>query len=542
MSGAPTPGPTRLGAPVRYGRYELCAELASGGMGTVFAARAEGPGGYSKPVALKRIHEHLAKDPRFLAMFLDEARLAARIQHPHVAGVIDFGEAEGSYYLAMPFVLGETLSHVIRRVSHLEAGLQTAFPFLACKLVIDACEGLHAAHELRDEAGELLHVVHRDVSPANLLVGYDGALQVIDFGVASARERLYSTVTGEVKGKFGYCAPEQLQSQPVDRRADVWSLGVVLWECLTRRRLFRRSGLGETVMAVTTMPIPPLGDFAEVPLELEEVVFKALNRDPERRYATAREMGQALGAALGELGHSVTNADVAEWMTNAFPSGMTERRALVEGSRSVVPVEVSAEATPPSSSRTVRLALAGVLLVAVSVGTTWALLGREPASPPVATSPSSPVEEEPEGSMQVATATEAELGMDGVNSGETDSAPSMSMDTATMDAASMHAASMDTASMDAASMDPASMDTASMDTAVAMRAVERGSGQVRVVLSRGWAYVYLGRRRLGEAPGSFTLPAGRHVLRVQPMGQGAGVRRRVRVRPGGSVRVNVDIP
>src|SRR5688500_2262135 len=247
MGSAPSPTtpsldespPERVEGERQFGRYRLCFELASGGMGTVYLARAEGPSGFEKLVALKRIHEHLAKDPRFVAMFLDEARLAARIHHPNVCSVIDFGTVEDSYYLTMPFVEGESFHRLLRSLAKRgDPGASRSFWYIAARIVAEACEGLHAAHELRDDVGEPLEVVHRDVSPQNLLIGYYGGVRVLDFGVASARHRLYSTATGEVKGKFAYIAPEQIEGQPVDRRADVWSLGVVLYECIALRRLF----------------------------------------------------------------------------------------------------------------------------------------------------------------------------------------------------------------------------------------------------------------------------------------------------------------
>src|SRR5688500_2571176 len=213
MGSAPSPTtpsldespPERVEGERQFGRYRLCFELASGGMGTVYLARAEGPSGFEKLVALKRIHAHLAKDPRFVAMFLDEARIAARIHHPNVCSVIDFGTVEGSYYLTMPFVEGESLGRVMHAVSaRRDPAARRSFWYVAARVIADACEGLHAAHELRDDVGDLLEVVHRDVSPQNTLIGYDGGVRVLDFGVASARHRLYSTATGEVKGKFAY--------------------------------------------------------------------------------------------------------------------------------------------------------------------------------------------------------------------------------------------------------------------------------------------------------------------------------------------------
>ncbi|MDQ3037960.1 MAG: serine/threonine protein kinase, partial [Myxococcota bacterium] len=324
--------PTRSEPMGQLGRYRLCAELASGGMGTVYLARADGPHGFEKLVALKSIHPHLAKDRRFVEMFLDEARIAARLSHPNVCAVIDFGEAGGTYYLTMPFLLGESL-HVVQRALRRskDAELRAASPFVIARLLADACEGLHAAHELRDERGEPLAVVHRDVSPQNLFVGFEGTMSVLDFGVASARHRLHSTATGEVKGKFSYAAPEQLESRPIDRRADVWSLGVVLWEHAVQRRLFARDDAGATIRAVLESPIPPLRElWPEAPLGLEEIVFRALARDPARRYATAREMGRDLLGFLSEEGQGIGPPHVADWLERLMPDARAEKAKLIE--------------------------------------------------------------------------------------------------------------------------------------------------------------------------------------------------------------------
>jgi len=324
----------------RFGPYVLCYELASGGMGAVFLAKAEGPRGFEKLVALKRIHPHLARDPRFATMFLDEARIAARIHHPNVCGVHEFGEVDGVYYLTMPYLVGEPLHRVLREAASTTPTLRAERPWMVARLVVDACEGLHAAHELRDEAGQLLEVVHRDVSPQNLFVGYDGSARVLDFGVASARHRHYQTSTGEVKGKFAYLAPEQLDGKTADRRVDVWALGVVLWEGLAGRRLFARENMAASVRAVSQDPIPPLSDFVDLPHEVQRVVDRALSRDRGARYATAREMGRDLLHALAR--HRVVGpADVGDWLAALFPNGRADGERLVEESRVLSLHEVS---------------------------------------------------------------------------------------------------------------------------------------------------------------------------------------------------------
>lgn len=207
--------------PTTVGRYRLCFEIASGGMATVFLARAEGPSGFEKLVALKRIHPQLAKDVSILGMFLDEARIASRISHANVCAVFDYGSEDGTSFIAMEYLTGEPISRIVRAVRGASPAIQRAWPRIAARVTADLCEGLHSAHELRDERNEPLHVVHRDISPDNLFVTYDGIAKVVDFGIASARHRIHQTMTGELKGKHSYMAPEQLTEAPIDRRADI---------------------------------------------------------------------------------------------------------------------------------------------------------------------------------------------------------------------------------------------------------------------------------------------------------------------------------
>jgi serine/threonine-protein kinase len=322
-------------APVaRVGRYEMGAEIASGGMATVYLARLSGAAGFEKLVALKRVHPHLAKEPTFVDMFLDEARIASRIQHPNVCQVFDFGEADGEFFIAMEFLVGETLAKLQRAVARSDYLNDPRRPFVCARLVADACEGLHAAHELKGRDGQYLNVVHRDISPQNLFVTFDGNVKVVDFGIASASDRLHQTSTGTVKGKFAYMAPEQAQGKKVDRRADVFALGVVLWELLAFKRLFRRPTPAETLVALMSEPIPPPSECSPLaPPELDAVVLKALERDPDARYATARELGRDLTRTLGRIGDAVDRAEVAEWLEGLFPDGRRRHEVLLESAR-----------------------------------------------------------------------------------------------------------------------------------------------------------------------------------------------------------------
>jgi serine/threonine-protein kinase len=367
-SGAPT-----RAAPEKISRYQLCFELASGGMASVYLARAEGAPGFQKLVALKRIHPHLAGEKDYTEMFLDEARIASRITHPNVCSVFDFGEADGEYYIAMEYLVGEPLSRVHRRVvANADQRSSPLLPTRMARVIAQACEGLHAAHELKGADGESLHVVHRDVSAENLFVTYDGATQVVDFGIAHARQRVHHTEAGQVKGTFPYMAPEQMTAAVVDRRVDVWALGAVLWELLTLRRLFLRDTDVNTMYAVLSSEIRPPSDYRSgVPADLDEIVLKALRRNPDERWQSAREMGKALRQFLAKQGELVGPAELADWMAELFPNGESRKRQLMEIARTsdaVVASDRPRRARDENSRRGIRIPPTG---------------GRMPAPPPV---------------------------------------------------------------------------------------------------------------------------------------------------------------
>ncbi len=278
-------------------RYELIGELASGGMATVYLARITGVGGFQRFVALKRLHPHLALDTEFVEMFLDEARLAASIHHNNVVPILEVNSNHAiGYYLVMEYVEGDTLARVLARAA--SKGQRIPIP-IALRIALDLLSGLHAAHELRDGAGEALNLVHRDVSPQNVLVGFDGIARITDFGVARAASRLSATRVGQLKGKVAYMAPEQAQgADDVDRRADVFSAGVVIWEALAARRLFKAENEAATLARVLATAVPALQLMSsEITAQLSEAVMKALERQPESRYATAAEFADAIEAA-----------------------------------------------------------------------------------------------------------------------------------------------------------------------------------------------------------------------------------------------------
>ena len=217
--------------PLRIGRYSLYRELARGGMATIFLGQLQGPVGFARTVAIKRLHPHLAKDPEFVTMFMDEARLAARIQHPNVASMLDVVATKGELFLVMEYIQGETLSRLVKLG-------QGPVPLeIAGAIMSGVLHGLHAAHEATDERGQLMNLIHRDVSPQNVMIGRDGAARLLDFGVARAQGRFHTTEEGKLKGKLPYMAPEQLRGAKPTRQTDIYAAAAVLWESLTGRRL-----------------------------------------------------------------------------------------------------------------------------------------------------------------------------------------------------------------------------------------------------------------------------------------------------------------
>lgn len=283
-------------APSVYGRYETLFRIAAGGMAEVYAARVRGEAGFQKLVALKRMLPHLTDDDRFVTMFMDEGRLAANISSPNVVSTLDLGRADdGSLYLVMELVLGTTLSTLLRNAAQSGVSIPIA---AAVELIAQAAQGLHDAHEARTPFGAPLHIVHRDVSPQNILVGTDGRVRITDFGVARAILRRTKTSTGEFKGKLSYFSPEQCADKALDRRSDVFSIGVVAWETLTTRRLFHAENPLAVLERVTRMPIPLAHTVnPAVPPEISAVVATALERDRDARYSSAADFAQALRAA-----------------------------------------------------------------------------------------------------------------------------------------------------------------------------------------------------------------------------------------------------
>jgi serine/threonine-protein kinase len=290
------------GTAIKLGRYEVLTRIASGGMAEVYAGRILGESGFAKLVAIKVMREELLEEDRFIAMFLDEARVAAHISHPHVVGMLDLGrDPRGVPYLVMDLVIGASAAQLLKGdASAKPEAMPVAY---AVEIAAQVAEGLHAAHEARDTLGTPLEIVHRDVSPQNILVGVDGRARITDFGVARAVARLTRTHSAEVKGKARYFSPEQATGRDVDRRSDVFSLGIVLWEMLALRPLFQGRSMLEVHKAVVQQPIPDVRESRpEVPAAVAEVIAHALQRDPAARIASGADLARDLRRAAEDAG------------------------------------------------------------------------------------------------------------------------------------------------------------------------------------------------------------------------------------------------
>ena len=311
----------------QLGRYEVLTQLASGGMAAVYVARARGVAGFERLVAIKVLHPHLAYEEEFISMFLDEARLAARIRHPNVVPTLDISDTEGDgFFLVMEYIEGDHLGALLTAAAR--AGARLDIP-VTVRVVLDALGGLGAAHRLCDEQGEPLHLVHRDVSPHNIMVGVDGIGRITDFGVAKAEKRLTSTRAGQFKGKLAYMAPEQASTGFADQRSDLFSMGIILWESLTGRRLFRGQNNASTLNKILQEPIPSVSEFYPELAPFDELLTKALDRDPEARFQSADEFAEALEAVAMSGPGIATPRQVGGEVRDRLGEKLDEQRARV---------------------------------------------------------------------------------------------------------------------------------------------------------------------------------------------------------------------
>jgi serine/threonine protein kinase len=325
----------------RIGDCDVLFELASGGMATVLLARQSGDAGFERLVALKRVHRHLVQDPEVFAMASDEARLAALVRHPNVVAVTGVLDAGGELVLVQEYVEGFGLARLLRELD--KRGERLA-PEIAARIVIDAARGLHATHEAKDLMGEPLGIVHRDVSPQNLLVGSDGTTRLIDFGIARAERRMAMTRTGILKGKLAYMAPEQIEEHPVDRRADVFAAGAVLYEALTGTRAYAGTD-DASVMAKILAGAPDLAPVEAAAPSLAPVVERALARRPEDRYATAQDLAKAVAAGIVPADED----DVKALVARTFATELDRLRDRIAGAIAHA-AESEEEPSPPEEA------------------------------------------------------------------------------------------------------------------------------------------------------------------------------------------------
>jgi eukaryotic-like serine/threonine-protein kinase len=402
------PGSLTAAPPRTLGRYQLLGCLARGGMATVYLARHVGQAGFQRLFALKILHPHLADDESFISMLLDEGRIAARLHHPNVVPILDLGSDEGLHYVVMEYVEGCAFSGLLGKYRDGRP------PRLVIPIMLDLLAGLHAAHMLTDDDGAPMQLVHRDVSPQNIMVGADGTARITDFGIARAESRIMSTRPGQLKGKLAFMSPEQIRgATDIDRRSDVFAAGVVLWGALTGRRLFLGSSDAATLTNILQLEVPPPSTIGcKPPPVFDSICLRALKRDPDERFSTAEEMEEALREAALVSGCLGSRREVADWVAAAFGDELTQRRKAIRAATSAGSEPDSGRTSMPSSSglrmmpaigmltpsgvqsgvqappqlqrrpaAKLLLALAGAVAI-VALVALGARLGRSPKSPP----------------------------------------------------------------------------------------------------------------------------------------------------------------
>jgi serine/threonine-protein kinase len=567
------------------GGFRIASPIATGGMATVYLGRKTGPGRYAQMAAIKVIHPHLAQNRELTEMFLDEARLASCVNHPNVCRVLDFGEAEGTFFLAMEYVRGESFAHVLSAFDQ-QPEARARLAVLSAHVLAQACEGLHAIHEAVDAEGRPLRIVHRDVSPQNLLIAYDGSIRLLDFGIASAEGRAHTGSTDVVRGRYAYMAPEQMRGLDLDRRADIWSLGVMLREAVTGQNPFLRESQIATMLAVTQEP-PPNWPSSTEP-RLRAIAELSLSRAPEERFASARELGDALTRYLSERGESALSTELSEHMRKVFAKEIAEKRAKlralaeddtytdtfssgypavrvsapparVTDPPAQAPVQVSRiEARKTARERDVasRRKRRGAILAAVTglfalsltgawLATSAHLTARSPLKDALE-APAAAREQNTDGkhpspgivaSVQVSQESAPQVTARAPTVSEQERAPEAVVATGTSVPTQVEA-------VEKAS--PSAANKANMSTTLEPRGPTRepnkavGAGTVVIGTSQGWATIFDKGKKLGNTPLRAQLSAGQHTLVIRPYGEGAARRISVDVRPDETIKLRVE--
>jgi serine/threonine-protein kinase len=365
-----------------FGKYRLLAELGHGGTADVFLAVARGPGGFSKLVVIKRLRPNLVEEPEFVAMLVDEARLAGRLNHPNVIQTNEVAQVGNQYYIAMEYLEGQPLYRVLQRSARLQG-----FPFsMHLRVIADALGGLHHAHELKDFDGTSLHVVHRDATPENIFVTYEGQVKVVDFGIAKAIGRSSETRTGIIKGKVAYMAPEQALGSEIDRRADVFSLGVMLWEAAVGRRMWK--GVEDAAilrqLAEGKIPSSPRAVNPKVSKALDRIVRRAIATNASARYATTADFQQDLEQFIETEGHHIASRQLGDFVADLFKDRRAQQRAVIEHQLSAIKLEGEAFVPGPVL---VEEASAASLSSGAGWSTDPAVAARRMASPVLVSGP-----------------------------------------------------------------------------------------------------------------------------------------------------------
>ncbi|HEY2745714.1 MAG TPA: protein kinase [Polyangia bacterium] len=311
--------------PTPFGKYELVTRLAVGGMAELYLARARGIPGFEKYLVIKRILRERTKDPEFVRMFLDEARVAATLDHPNVVHIYDVGCVDGEYFIAMEYLSGRNLFDIVRAAQRQRPGGLPVETVLA--IAVGAAGGLHYAHEKRDFGGVALSIVHRDVTPQNVMITFEGGVKLVDFGIVKAANREADTMSGTLKGKIGYMSPEQCTGKPLDGRSDIFALGVLLWELCLGKRLYREKSEFETLRKIVDGPVQTLREFdATLPSELHAILQRCLQKRAEDRWANGHELLVALEDLARERRYNIGVASLAKFMAELFPEEVAAHR------------------------------------------------------------------------------------------------------------------------------------------------------------------------------------------------------------------------